>query len=252
MESKRKNVYITIFVITTIIAAGLAIFFKVDGDNKLKSMEAKVEENLGANNGDELVKSEVSTNSNKKDTKGSSQTETVEKIVKENVFYPDVDSSKCINKQDGINEYKKRISQELVPLRCIVNDDRKSATLTTDWGYATKAWGFIPNGGNGLYEQHNSNGFGGEIVDVISTGWGQTSDYSTLLFLMKDGTVEYIPVYQAYKTATYNSRGKIPGVTDIVYIGNVTANGHCEPIAMKKDGSFYLLSSILKGTGNYF
>ena len=44
MESKRKNVYITIFVITTIIAAGLAIFFKVDSDNKLKSMEAKVEE----------------------------------------------------------------------------------------------------------------------------------------------------------------------------------------------------------------
>ena len=184
MESKRKNVYITIFVITTIIAAGLAIFFKVDGDSKQRKIEAKLEENVGANNGDELVKSEVSTNSNKKDTKGSSQTEIVEKIVKENVFYPDVDSSKCINKQDGINEYKKRISQELVPLRCIVNDDRKSATLTTDWDYATKAWGFIPNGGNGLYEQHNSNGFGGEIVDVISTGWGQTSDYSTLLFLI--------------------------------------------------------------------
>ena len=45
MESKRKNVYITIFVITTIIAAGLAIFFKVDGDNKLKSMEAKIGKN---------------------------------------------------------------------------------------------------------------------------------------------------------------------------------------------------------------
>ena len=53
MESKRKNVYITIFVITTIIAAGLAIFFKVDGDNKLKSMEAKVEENLADNSVEE-------------------------------------------------------------------------------------------------------------------------------------------------------------------------------------------------------
>lgn len=250
MESKRKNVYITIFVITTIIAAGLAIFFKVDGDKKLKSMEAKVEENLGDNNGDELVKSEVSTNSNKKDTKGSSQTETVEKIVKENVFYPEIDSSKCINKQDGV-EYKKRISEELVPLTCIVNDDKKSATLTTDWNYASKVWGFVPNGGNGIYEQKNSNGFQGEIVNVISTGWGQTADYSTLLFLMKDGTVEYVPVYNAYKTSNYNSRGKISGVTDIVYIGNVSANGYCEPIAMKSDGSFYILSEMLKGTGNY-
>lgn len=68
---------------------------------------------------------------------------------------------------------------------------------------------------------------------------------------MKDGTVEYVPVYNAYKTSNYNSRGKISGVTDIVYIGNVSANGYCEPIAMKSDGSFYILSDILKGTGNY-
>ena len=45
MESKRKNVYITIFVITTIIAAGLAIFFKVDGDKKVKNMETKIGKN---------------------------------------------------------------------------------------------------------------------------------------------------------------------------------------------------------------
>ena len=44
---------------------------------------------------------------------------------------------------------------------------------------------------------------------------------------MKDGTVEYVPVYNAYKTSNYNSRGKISGVTDIVYIGNVSANGYC-------------------------
>lgn len=239
MESKRKNVYITIFVITTIIAAGLAIFFKVDGDNKLKSMEAKVEENLGDNSAQES-RIDVSLD-NKTEAKN---------VETKYVFYPEIDSSKCINKQEGV-EYKKRISEELVPLTCIVNDDKKSATLTTDWNYASKVWGFIPNGGNGIYEQKKANGFGGEIVNVISTGWGQTADYSTLLFLMKDGTVEYVPVYNAYKTSNYNSRGKISGVTDIVYIGNVSANGYCEPIAMKSDGSFYILSDILKGTGNY-
>ena len=95
MESKRKNVYITIFVITTIIAAGLAIFFKVDSDNKLKSMEAKVEENLGDNSAQES-RIDVSLD-NKTEAKN---------VETKYVFYPEIDSSKCINKQDGV-EYKK-------------------------------------------------------------------------------------------------------------------------------------------------
>ena len=46
MESKRKNVYITIFVITTIIASCIAVYFGISentGKKKIKELEAKVE-----------------------------------------------------------------------------------------------------------------------------------------------------------------------------------------------------------------
>lgn len=40
-------------------------------------------------------------------------------------------------------------------------------------------------------------------------------------------------------------------MVEMEYIGNVSANEYREPVAMKSDGSFYILSEILKGTGNY-
>ena len=171
-------------------------------------------------------------------------------MVEKYKFYPDLDSSKCINPQEN-EKYQKRVSYEFTPLSCVVNSDNKTAVLTTDWEFATKNWGFIPNGGNGIHEQRNVDNFSGEIIDVICTGWGQTSDYSTLLFLMKDGTVEYIPVYKAYKTSNFKSYGKLEGISDIVYIGNASGYGPCTPIAMKADGTFYQLTTILEKTGNY-
>lgn len=241
MESKRKNIYIVIFVITTIVAGCLAIFFKVDGDNKINKVEAKLEESNSNPNTTQNI--EIGTGKN-------SETKTIEKIVEKYKFYPDLDSSKCINPQ-GDEKYQKRISYEFTPLSCVVNSDNKTAVVTTDWEYATKQWGFIPNGGNGIHEQRNINNFSGEIVNVICTGWGQTVDHSTILFLMKDGTVEYIPVYKAYKTGIFKSYGKLEGISDIVYIGNASGYGPCTPIAMKSDGTFYQLPTILEKTGNY-
>lgn len=238
MESKRKSIYITIFVITTIVASCVAVYFKINGDKRISEIEQ-------ASNGNNTQEN-TQYGSNKTDTEST----VVEKTVKEYKFYPELDSAKCINPYENA-KYELRISQELVTLTCLVNSDRKSAVLTTDWEYAHNVWGFTPNGGNGAYEQYNADNFSSEIVSVISTGWGQTSDYSTLLFLMKDGSVEYIPVYKAYKTGTFKSFGKISGVTDIAYIGNATATYGEEPIAMKADGTFYRLSELLEKTGNY-
>lgn len=231
----KKNVFIVIFIITTIIASCVAVYFKVNGDNEIKVKEAKLNESIAAQDSDSSTEKEAKV---------------VEKTVKEYKFNPELDSSKCINPQSD-EKYQLRISYEFTALPCVVNSDNKSAVLTTDWSYATNVWGFATKGGTGTYEQKQVNNFSNEIINVISTGWGQTSDYSTLLFLMKDGTVEYIPIRQAYKTNNFNSYGKLAGVSDIVYIGNATGYGPCTPIAMKADGTFYQLSTILTNTGNY-
>ena len=38
----RKNIYIIVFVITTIVASCLAVYFKIDGDKKLANIESEV------------------------------------------------------------------------------------------------------------------------------------------------------------------------------------------------------------------
>ena len=44
MESKRKNVYIVIFVITTIIASCVAVYFGIMGNKEVNDLKAQVED----------------------------------------------------------------------------------------------------------------------------------------------------------------------------------------------------------------
>ena len=90
-----------------------------------------------------------------------------------------------------------------------------------------------------------------DVVDLcVSTLGGQSVGYEVLIILLKDGTVEYIPLYNAIKNNNIKSYGKIEGITDIVRIGTVKFNGtefggFMAPCAIKSDGSFYDLSNRL-------
>ena len=44
MENKRKNIYIVIFVITTIIASCVAVYFGIMGKKETEKLQAKVDE----------------------------------------------------------------------------------------------------------------------------------------------------------------------------------------------------------------
>ena len=198
MESKRKNVYITIFVITTIIAAGLAIFFKVDGDKKVKNMEAKVEESS----------KEVNTNESSKENDESQ------------------------------------------------SNDNKSVMFWFDWNSVKSTYGVnIPSGVVEASKEVQISNFDKEISSIYILGFGHEVGRETLLFLMKDGTVEYMPIAKALKEQEFKSYGMLPDVEKVSLI----SQGNCAPefggwadiFAIKDDGSFYILSEILKGTENY-
>lgn len=95
--------------------------------------------------------------------------------------------------------------------------------------------------------------FAEKISDIYLGGFGQSVTGDTLLILMNDGTVEYIPLKKAFAKDAYhlNSYGKLPNVEGVVkfYTANVT--GGVTTLAQKADGSFYDLSTILQSTGNY-
>ena len=103
MENKRKNIYIIIFIITTIVASCVAVYFCVIGNNKVNELQLKVDE-LIAKNKNQVEKEETILDDNNKD---AVEEKIVEKVVEKSII-PKYDPSKMKNKPDNI-EYSYNI-----------------------------------------------------------------------------------------------------------------------------------------------
>lgn len=79
-----------------------------------------------------------------------------------------------------------------------------------------------------------------------------------ILFLMDDGTIEYIPVYKALVTSGVDgliSYGTLQDLKDIVKFYSVGAirnpvGSSVTILAQTKDGTLYDLAPIINGTNN--
>lgn len=109
---------------------------------------------------------------------------------------------------------------------------------------------------DGVYENQTVN-FTQKVKDVFFGGIGQDSTGDIILFLMEDGTVSYIPVYQTLSTSgvdgltTYETFNNL---TDVVkfYTANATSNASSSVtvLAQTEDGTLYDLRELLNSTNN--
>ena len=95
---------------------------------------------------------------------------------------------------------------------------------------------------------------GGKVYKIVEAGEGQANQGNIVSFIMEDGSVEYFPLYEAFDTGNFNSRGKmkINGmVTDIIEnVGVGSRNpeavgGYGTTLFVKKDGTFEKFSSSM-------
>ena len=99
--------------------------------------------------------------------------------------------------------------------------------------------------------------FNGKVNDVLFSSIGQDATGDAILFLMEDGTIAYIPVYQSLTTngveglTTYQT---ISIIKDIVkfYTANVASgtSSSVTVLAQTKDGTLYDLGPIINNTSN--
>lgn len=99
--------------------------------------------------------------------------------------------------------------------------------------------------------------FNNKVNDVLFSGIGQDRTGDIILFLMEDGTISYIPVYQTLSTngveglTTYQT---ISNVKDVVkfYTANVTSgtSSSVTVLAQTKDGTLYDLAPMINNTSN--
>ena len=102
--------------------------------------------------------------------------------------------------------------------------------------------------GEKQYEKRGEISFSQEVSDFRIGGFGQEQSHDTMLFLMKDGTIEYIPIKKGYTGISpdkVKSFGKIPGVEGIIKLYQVSAGSYATVLAQKADGSFYDLNESL-------
>ena len=96
----------------------------------------------------------------------------------------------------------------------------------------------------------NITGFSGKIKDYYYAKFGQAYGQETLLFIMDDGSVEYLPNHEAFKNNNFKSRGKIAGLEKIIKIHQVSTHdqngfGWITALAEDKDGNYYDLYYLL-------
>ena len=99
--------------------------------------------------------------------------------------------------------------------------------------------------------------FNNKVNDVLFSGIGQDRTGDIILFLMEDGTIAYIPIYQTLSTngveglTTYQT---ISNVKDVVkfYTASVTSgtSSGVTVLAQTKDGILYDLAPMINNTSN--
>lgn len=200
-NSKRKNIYIVIFVITTIIAGALAVYFGIVANNKQQELDkqmASIKESESDKNVDNITGSNV-------------QIKEVERIVEKAVI-PKYDPSKMKNIPNGVT-YSNNIG-----CYCDLNE----------------YFPFIDSNGVAKISVHKDgnskeitiNGINEKVVDIISGPLGDGANYA-FIFLTEKGDV-YFSSWNGYGSLDIKPE-KISSVSNIARVfgtmSNKTING---------------------------
>lgn len=235
-EKKATNGLVTVIVILSVLLvvalSGTAYFYMKSSEN--------TNGGNGGNNKESVVTDKGSKNNN------------TEKLVVENGF----DTSKSLNTNG--NTYTLVGSNGGISLYFDANKKKATVILSACTINFRYGLGWVTENKNNcnvdVQEHRGDITFDQEVSEFMFGAFGQDASSETMLFLMKDGTVEYIPIAKAYKAKSpeeiKSTYGAIPEVKDIIKLYHVSAGaqnagGYTTVLAQKADGSFYDLTQSL-------
>lgn len=226
MEEKKKsnNILIAFIVILLLVCVGMGVFIFMNKDKLLIK---------------EISKETVNTK--KQDVKDS---------VK-----------KCEEINYDLNTSEFGLSANGAGIAVHIDKTRKSATISYNGATLNKAFGlqWVTSLDEVPYEIIDTKTFDKKIVQVLVDGSGQSARSTAILYLMEDGTVEYVPILkdintnwqQPDNTKKFNSYGSLEGITNIISLIPAEGNGYHTVLARKVDGTVIDLSTTFTNTGNF-
>ena len=190
----------------------------------------------------------------KTETNNEENNETEEDISDNSL---DFDTSKIVNSNGNADTYT--LANYGHTINISLDETRKVVTLSYNRKVLSDTYtlNWDLTGVEDYVYENKQLTFEKEIKDIYFGGIGQDATGDIILFLMSDGTVEYIPVYQALLSngiEGLTSYGVLPNITDVVkfYMVNVSTgmSGSVSILAQTKDGTLYDLAPIINDASN--
>ena len=225
----------TLVVILALVVMGMGAFIFLNKDKLMSKEEASVEK--ASTNSKTKVDTKSNTGSNTESTKDCPE---ISYTLKTNEY--------------GFRAGNVGISVSIDSTRTSAQIAYNGATINNSFGL-----GWTTAADTTTYETIDTKTFNKKIAQVLIDGAGQSSVSSAILYLMEDGTVEYVPILkdintnwrQADNTKKFNSYGKLEGVSDVISLIPAEASGYHTVLARKADGTVINLSNALNATGNF-
>ena len=225
-----KNIVIVVLAVTTIASTSTAIYF---GLNQNKNEEEQTQ--------DVQIQEEEQVQ--------DSQVQNEEEADKYSRFFKYSDELNVVNKSftdDSGLYYEIERSAGTLGVSAILQDDNSVlftlGKLEGDMSFDVDQ-----------YEYNPKIEFGDrKIQNVYCLGAGQSGYGNCVLFLMEDGTVEYMPLAYAIKNNDFRSYGKLEGVENVVDIvtayiaGGMGAGSGHTALVIQKDGTAYDIGEQLR------
>ncbi len=244
MESKRKNIYITIFVITTIVASCIAVYFGIVRKKQVIDLKEQIAYLKQENSKVDKINSESIENDNL-------TTQLQEKIVEKYGKF-NVETSNCLNKNNDNLIYENIINStdDYYGIELTVQSNKKNVGISIDVNKFKANFPDINIGSENIYKSYT---FDKEISDIFIGGIGQDIHVNEMaFFILSDGTVEYMNIKDAIKNSIYKSNGKVSNLKNIVGMQIVSVRskdgpgGYLTTIAFNNEGNFYDIDNELK------
>ena len=219
MEKKTKVIVgLLIFIIVLLAAFSVMLISKIGEDTiNYSELQDKLDE---ANSNLATTKAELAKSNSKindvKEALGVSEEKTTSNDSKNtSIKYGVVDFSngKCLNPENSNTKYTPQRDSKLgYDITAILDKSGKKVILSIS---ADKAKEYSSEYKTGISKEITN--FSKKVVNVfVESLQGYQTEY--VLFLMEDGTVEYMKVVDAVKNDSFKSLGAINGVSDVVDI----------------------------------
>ena len=227
-----KNIVIGVLAVTTAASTSTAIYF---GLNQNKNVE---EQTQGV---------QIQEEEQVQDT----QIQNEEVVDKYSRFFKYSDELNVVNKNftdDSGLYYEIERTAETLGVSAILQDDNSVlftlGKLERDMSFDVEQYtaGYTPKIEFGDRK----------IQNVYCLGAGQSGYGNCVLFLMEDGTVEYMPLAYAIKNNDFRSYGKLEGVENVVDIvtayiaGGMGAGSGHTALVIQEDGTAYDIGEQLR------